>query len=109
MSFRPFDIFRREIVIKGSYAEMTSFGAAIFALRFGRFRTAGIITHRFGLDDYERALDPVGSDDAAMRCAQPPRWSWPTCPWPRCDLQRQTWRRDGHGSRRPAQVESGAA
>ena len=34
--FPPYDMFRREITIKGSFAEMTSFGAAIAALRAGR-------------------------------------------------------------------------
>ena len=43
VSFHPFDVFRREITIKGSFAEMTSFGAAIRALRSGRARTDGII------------------------------------------------------------------
>ena len=33
--FHPFDVFRREITIKGSFAEITSFGAAIAALRAG--------------------------------------------------------------------------
>ena len=37
--FHPFDVFRREITIRGSFAEMTSFGAAIDALRGGRVRT----------------------------------------------------------------------
>ena len=60
VSFHPFDVFRREITIKGSFAEMTSFGAAIRALRSGRARTDGIITHRFSLDDYGKALDAVG-------------------------------------------------
>ena len=57
--FHPFDVFRREITIKGSFAEMTSFGAAIAALRSGRARTDGIITHRFSLDDYGKALDAL--------------------------------------------------
>ena len=60
VSFHPFDVFRREITIKGSFAEMTSFGAAIRALRSGRTKTDGIITHRFSLDDYGKALDVVG-------------------------------------------------
>jgi D-arabinitol dehydrogenase (NADP+) len=48
LSVSPFEIFaalrgsrapyRREITIKCSYAEMTSFGAAIAALRTGRVR-----------------------------------------------------------------------
>jgi len=56
LSFYPFDVLRREISIKGSFAEMTSFGAAIAALRAGRVRTDGIITHRFALEEYGDAL-----------------------------------------------------
>lgn len=62
VSYHPFDVFRREITIKGSFAEMTSFGAAIAALRAGRVRTEGIITHRFSLDDYGKALDALTND-----------------------------------------------
>ncbi|ABK71633.1 zinc-dependent alcohol dehydrogenase family protein [Mycolicibacterium smegmatis] len=65
--FHPFDVFRREITIKGSFAEMTSFGAAIDALRGGRVRTDGIITHRFALDDYGRALEALRSDPAVHK------------------------------------------
>lgn len=60
----PFDIFRREITVKGSFAEVTSFGAAIQALRGGRVRTDGIITHRFGLDDWEAALAAMADPSA---------------------------------------------
>jgi D-arabinitol dehydrogenase (NADP+) len=60
--FHPFDVFRREITIKGSFAEMTSFGAAIAALRTGRTRTDGIITHRFPLEDYGKALHTLAED-----------------------------------------------
>ena len=67
VSFHPFDVFRREITIKGSFAEMTSFGAAIRALRSGRARTDGIITHRFSLRDYGKALDAVANDRQAHK------------------------------------------
>jgi D-arabinitol dehydrogenase (NADP+) len=67
VAFHPFDVFRREITIKGSFAEITSFGAAIAALRGGRVRTDGIITHRFSLDDYGKALDALASDPAAHK------------------------------------------
>ena len=63
----PYDLFRREITIKGSYAEMTSFGAAIAALRSGRARGAGLITHRFPLAEYGRALETLRSDPAAHK------------------------------------------
>jgi D-arabinitol dehydrogenase (NADP+) len=62
VTFHPFDVFRREITIKGSFAEISSFGAAIAALRGGRARTDGIITHRFSLDDYGKALDALQND-----------------------------------------------
>lgn len=58
----PYDIFRRELTIKGSFAEIDSFPAAIAALRNGRARTDGIITHRFALDDYGEALDALRGD-----------------------------------------------
>src|SRR4029077_10862536 len=61
VQFHPFDVFRREITIKGSFAEVTSFAAAIAALRNGRVKTDGIITHRFHLDDYADALETVDS------------------------------------------------
>ncbi|MTD16937.1 alcohol dehydrogenase catalytic domain-containing protein [Nakamurella sp. YIM 132087] len=67
MTFSPFDVFRREIQIKGSFAEMTSFGTAIAALRGGRARTDGMITHRFGLDDYGAALEALASDRSAHK------------------------------------------
>ncbi|WP_353649654.1 zinc-dependent alcohol dehydrogenase family protein [Nakamurella sp. A5-74] len=65
--FSPYDVFRREITIKGSFAEMTSFGATIDALRAGRVRTDGLITHRFGLDDYGSALEALRSDPTAHK------------------------------------------
>ena len=67
ISFSPFDVFRREISIKGSFAEITSFAAAIRALRSGRARTEGMITHRFSLDDYDKALDAVARDRSAHK------------------------------------------
>jgi D-arabinitol dehydrogenase (NADP+) len=65
--FHPFDVFRREITIKGSFAEITSFAAAIAALRGGRARTDGIITHRFSLDDYGKALDALEHDPSVHK------------------------------------------
>jgi len=67
VQFHPFDVFRREITIKGSFAEMTSFAAAIRALRSGRAKTDGIITHRFGLQDYGKALATLAEDRTAHK------------------------------------------
>lgn len=67
MTFHPYDVFRREITIKGSFAEMTSFGATIAALRAGRVRTDGLITHRFSLDEYGAALQTLRHDKTAHK------------------------------------------
>jgi D-arabinitol dehydrogenase (NADP+) len=67
LSFHPFEVFRREITILGSFAEITSFASAISALRTGRIRTDGIITHRFPLADYGTALETLRSDRSAHK------------------------------------------
>jgi len=72
VNFHPFDVFRREITIKGSFAEMTSFAAAIRALRSGRARTDGIITHRFSLADYDKAIDAVANDRTVHKVVMVP-------------------------------------
>ena len=63
----PYDVFRREITIKGSFAEINSFPSALAALRGGRAKTDGIITHRFPLEDYGKALDTLRSDKTAHK------------------------------------------
>lgn len=63
----PYDIFRRELTIKGSFAEIDSFPAAIGALRTGRAKVDGMITHRFDLADYGQALDAIRRDPTAHK------------------------------------------
>ena len=67
VSISPYEVFRRELTIKGSFAEISSFPAAIAALRAGRARTDGIITPRFGLDDYGAALEALRTDRSAHK------------------------------------------
>ncbi len=67
LSISPYEIFRRELTIKGSFAEINSFGPAIAALRTGRARTDGIISHRFDLADYGQALETLRSDPTAHK------------------------------------------
>ena len=67
VSISPYDVFRRELTIRGSFAEISSFPAAIAALRSGRVRTDGLITHRFALDEYGAALEAVRGDRSAHK------------------------------------------
>lgn len=67
VSYHPFDVFRREITIRGSFAEVTSFGTALAYLRSGRVSTQGIISHRFPLDSYATALSTLATDPTAHK------------------------------------------
>ena len=60
----PFELFRRELTIKGTFAEIDSFEDALRALRHAKARTTGMITHRFSLDQYGEALAALGDPNA---------------------------------------------
>jgi len=62
----PYDIFRRELTIKGSFAQQFSFDRALTALRTGRVDPSGLVTRRFGLDEYAQALAAV-ADSAVVK------------------------------------------
>lgn len=55
----PYDIFRREITIKGSFAQAYCFDRAIRFLQAGKINASNIITHHFSLDSYADALDAL--------------------------------------------------
>jgi D-arabinitol dehydrogenase (NADP+) len=63
----PYDVFRRQLRIQGSFAQAFSFDRALLALRSGRVRHEGIVTHRFALDDYGAALQAAGSDSRCLK------------------------------------------
>ncbi|MBM9467429.1 zinc-dependent alcohol dehydrogenase family protein [Nakamurella leprariae] len=62
ISISPYDVFRREITIKGSFAQVDDFPGAVAALRNGRVKTDGLVTHRFPLEDYGKALEALQQD-----------------------------------------------
>ena len=70
-SVSPYDIFRRELTIKGSYSQQFSFDRALANLRSGRVDPAGMVTHRFSLDDYAGALAAV-ADSACVKALVTP-------------------------------------
>lgn len=69
---KPYEIFRRELTIKGSFAQQLTFDRAVAALRSGTLDTTGIITDRFGLDDYRGALEAI-SDSSVVKSVIDPR------------------------------------
>lgn len=67
LALRPFDVFRRELTIKGSFAQQFSFERAVRALRTGRVRSEGLVTHRFGLASYPEAIRTVREDRGCVK------------------------------------------
>jgi D-arabinitol dehydrogenase (NADP+) len=57
--FSPYEIFARELTIKGSFAQTHCFDRALLALRTGRVRTEGIVTDVVALDRFDEALAAV--------------------------------------------------
>lgn len=62
----PYDIFRRELTIKGSFAQQFSFDRALTALRTGRVDPTGLISRSYPLDAYGEALAAV-ADSATVK------------------------------------------
>ena len=57
--FNPFDLFRRELTIKGSFAQIDSFGRALAYLENGKIKVGEIVTHQIPLRDFRQALELV--------------------------------------------------
>lgn len=67
----PYEIFRRELTIKGSFAQQFAFDRALSALRGGRVDPVGIITKRFSLDEYGAALAAVADSSVVKAVIVP--------------------------------------
>lgn len=67
LAVSPYDIFRRELTIQGSFSQAYSFDRAVAMLRAGRVSVEGMITHRFGLADYGAALDAVARQPGCLK------------------------------------------
>lgn len=55
--FNPFDLFRRELTIKGSFAQIDCFARALAYLESGKIKVQEIVTHEIPLRDFGRALE----------------------------------------------------
>jgi D-arabinitol dehydrogenase (NADP+) len=67
LSISPYDIFRRELTIKGSFAQAFAFDRALRALRNGRVAVDDMVTHVFGIDQYPEAIHAVERDRACLK------------------------------------------
>lgn len=68
----PFDVFRNEVTIKGSFAELRDFGRAIAYLEGGDVKVAEIVTDEFALRDWDKALDHAWTRQGIKSVMLPP-------------------------------------
>lgn len=67
----PFELFRRELTLKGSFSQTDCVSRAVDMLVGGVVVPDGIITHRFGLDDYGAAIDAISDPDCLKAVVMP--------------------------------------
>ncbi len=68
----PFDVFRREITIKGSFAQIHDFGRALAYLESGKVRVAEVVSDEFELKDWDLALDSAWNRRGIKAVLMPP-------------------------------------
>jgi len=64
ISISPFEIYRRDLTIIGSFALNYTFEPAINLLRSGRVKVEPLLTHTFPLESADEAFSLVGTADA---------------------------------------------
>jgi D-arabinitol dehydrogenase (NADP+) len=72
VQWSPYDIFRRQLTVKGSFAQVNCFDRSLAMLRSGRIHTEGLITHRYPLADYGLALEALRSDKTCLKVVLEP-------------------------------------
>lgn len=72
LTVHPYEIFRRELTLKGSFAQTNCFDRALTALRTGRVNVSGIVTHRFPLSEYACALGALAGGTGCFKAAVVP-------------------------------------
>ncbi|MCR2762813.1 zinc-dependent alcohol dehydrogenase family protein [Microbacterium sp. zg.B48] len=70
-SIRPYEIFSRELTIKGSFAQAFTMQRSMTALRSGAIKTEGIVTDVVGFDDFSRALSNLGDSSQVKTVFEP--------------------------------------
>ena len=70
--FNPFDLFRREITVKGSFAQIDAFPRALAYLESGKIKVNEIVTDEFPLEDWPKILEHAWSRKGIKIAVIPP-------------------------------------
>lgn len=57
VTINPYEIFRKEIAIFGSFAQLYDFSQALQMLESGAIRVDGLVSHTFRLDNFTEAIE----------------------------------------------------
>jgi D-arabinitol dehydrogenase (NADP+) len=71
VAFSPYEIFQRELTIKGSFAQVSCFERAMALLRNRRVRTEGLVSRRVDLEHFADALAGLGDPACVKSVVQP--------------------------------------
>lgn len=66
-SFVPYDVFRKDLRIIGSFAVNRTFPQSIALVEQGAVQVEPLITHRLGLEEFSRGLEIVQQDPKRMK------------------------------------------
>ncbi|MBV9673735.1 MAG: zinc-dependent alcohol dehydrogenase family protein [Verrucomicrobia bacterium] len=72
VQFNPFDMFRNELSIKGSFAQIDSFPRALNYLETGKIKVDEIISDEFELKDWDQVLQHAWSRKGIKTALFPP-------------------------------------
>ena len=68
----PYDVFRRELTIRGSFSQLHDFHRAIALFNEGIIQTEGMITHTLPLEEWGEALALMQSGDHSVKIVMTP-------------------------------------
>jgi threonine dehydrogenase-like Zn-dependent dehydrogenase len=68
---KPYDLFLREVTIRGSFVNPHTHSRAIGLLASGRINVEPLISHRLRLDEFGKALDMFGKPGVAKILVSP--------------------------------------
>lgn len=71
VSIRPYDIFRRELTIRGTYTNPFTMERSLALLASGRIDWRKVITHRLPLDRFDEAWEAHRAGDGLKVCVTP--------------------------------------
>ncbi len=67
ISFRPYDVFRKDLTIFGSFAVNRTFQEAIALIQSGLVQVEPLISHTLPLEDFARGFELAQSDPNRMK------------------------------------------